>query len=66
MVPRQGPINGSQKRTTTILGFIFLICFPTFSQLNGFMEFILTKIFRFFGAGSVEYCDVPGNRNPGY
>ena len=46
IVPNAGPINGSQKRTTIISGFSFLISLPIFNQLKGLMEFILEKIFK--------------------
>ncbi len=66
MVPKHGPIKGSQYLTTMISGFKFLSSLPTFSQLNGLMELIQTFIFRSAGGSSVEYCVVPGNKILGY
>ncbi len=52
MVPRQGPMNGIQYRTTTISGFIFFNSLPTLIQLNGFMELIRVWMSRPAGAGT--------------
>src|SRR5665647_3415584 len=66
IVPRHGPIKGNQYLTTIISGCIFFISFKTANQLRGFTEFIFTLIGIFLGAGSVEYCVVPGKRKDGY
>jgi hypothetical protein len=39
---------------------------PTVNQLKGLTELIQTFIFKSFGAGSVEYCVVPGKIKLGY
>src|SRR5688572_29266532 len=62
MVPKHGPINGSQYLTTIISGMIFFNSFPTFIQLKGLTELMETFISRSVGGSSVEYCVVPGNR----
>lgn len=66
MVPRHGPIKGSQYLTTITSGFSFFSSFPILIQLKGFTELILILIGIFFGAGSDEYCVVPGKRKDGY
>jgi hypothetical protein len=66
MVPRQGPMKGSQYLTITIAGFNLYISLPTENQFNGFTEFMTTLISISGGAGSLENCVVPGNKNPGY
>ena len=49
-----------------IEGFNFLNSLPTFIQFNGFTELMHTFILIFIGAGSDEYCVVPGNKKSGY
>jgi len=66
IVPRHGPIKGSQYLTITISGSIFFISFPTEIQFNGFTEFIFILIGMPSGAGSEEYWVLPGKRNEGY
>jgi len=46
--------------------FSFFNCKPTLSQLKGLIELIQTLIDKCLGAGSVEYCVVPGKRKLGY
>src|SRR5215204_7528324 len=66
MVPRAGPKNGSQYLTTIMSGRNFFSSFPTFIQLRGLIELIVVTIFKSSGAGSLEYCVVPGNKKEGY
>ena len=66
MVPRQGPINGIQKRTTTTSGFMFLTWLPTLIQFNGFTEFMAEIILIPFGAGASVNWEEPGKRKDGY
>src|SRR5664279_524625 len=66
MVPRAGPMNGSQYRTTISSGISFFSLLPMRSQLNGLMELITECIKVPTGGASVEYWVVPGNKNPGY
>ena len=54
MVPKQGPMNGSQYLTTTISGFSRDRRVPTLIQLIGLIEFIRTRMLRSFGGGSVD------------
>src|SRR6185312_6989285 len=62
IVPRQGPIKGSQYLTTIISGFIFFNSFPTLIQFKGFTELIFILIGILSGAASDEYCVFPGKR----
>src|SRR5690606_33098059 len=66
MVPRQGPMKGSQYLTTIMSGAIFFSSLPALYQLKGLMELMRTCIFSCAGGGSEEYCVVPGKRKPGY
>src|ERR1700690_2354393 len=66
IVPRHGPIMGSQYLTIIISGLKFFNSFPTDNQLKGFTELIFILIEIFSGAGSVEYWVVPGKRKDGY
>src|SRR5690606_25439799 len=54
MVPKHGPINGSQYLTTITSGCSFFNSLPTEIQFSGFTELILTLMGMFTGAGSVE------------
>ncbi len=65
-VPRLGPINGSQKRTTTWSGFSRASNHPTRNQLKGFTELIKVRICKPGGAVSSVNWVLPGNKNPGY
>src|SRR5687768_11051700 len=64
--PSATPKKGIQKRTTTISGFSLLSCFPTLIQFNGFIELISGFTSIPSGAGSSEYCVLPGKKNDGY
>ena len=66
IVPRAGPMKGSQYRTTTRSGRILRSISPVRIQFSGFTEWMQTRMSRSFGAGSDEYCVVPGKRKPGY
>jgi len=66
MVPKHGAINGIQYLIIKISGACFFICLPTLIQLSGFTEFTVRSIFKFAGAGEVEYCVLPGNKILGY
>ena len=66
MVPKQGPINGSQYLTMTKWVFEFFIFVPILIQLKGLIEFIKIWIDKSIGAGSLENWVVPGNKNCGY
>ena len=57
---------GNQYLTTTRSGFILLSPYPVFIQLIGLMELIALMICKSAGAGSSEYCVVPGKRKEGY
>lgn len=50
IVPKDGPMNGNQKRMTTKSGRSFLSLFPSEIQLNGLTELITERIFTPCGA----------------
>ena len=66
MVPKHGAINGIQYLIMTKSGFSLTILLATLSQFKGLMELMTACISKFFGAGSVEYCELPGNSKEGY
>ena len=68
MVPRAGPMNGIQNRTTIKSGFNLAICRTAFHQLIGFMELIEGTILTPSGPNRSEASvwDVPGNKKDGY
>jgi hypothetical protein len=47
-------------------GFNFFNLVPVINQLKGLIELITLWMVRPAGAGSDEYCVLPGNRNEGY
>ena len=66
MVPKAGPINGNQYRTTMISGFSFFNSFPTLIQFKRIDGINRRFIFRSAGAAvSAAYCVFPGNRKRG-
>src|SRR5664280_32355 len=66
IVPKQGPINGSQNLIRRISGFSLLIKNPVKIQLIGFIELILRVMLIPCGGGLSVYCDFPGKSNFGY
>jgi predicted lipid-binding transport protein (Tim44 family) len=65
-MPKQGAMKGIQYLNITKSGFFLQISFPILIQLIGLIELITACINKFFGAGSLENCDLPGNSNDGY
>jgi len=66
MVPKQGPINGSQYRMITISGRSFEILFPILIQLKGLTELMDRTILMPSGAAFSENWVFPGNKKEGY
>src|SRR5664279_5838211 len=66
IVPKHGPINGSQNLIRRMSGISLLIKRPVKIQLIGFTELILRVMLTPRGGGLSVYCDFPGKSNPGY
>ena len=66
IVPKHGPIKGSQYLTNTIEAFLSRIILPILNQFNGLIELMEMFMVKSFGAGVLLYCDLPGNIKEGY
>ena len=66
IVPKHGPINGSQYLTITMFACSALILFPDWYQLSGLTELMHWMILRSFGGSLSEYWVLPGKRKLGY